>query len=208
MKSKVSPHRVSPISVSPKPSDTTTTCAATSPSPLADSRIEKSNPNLKPIIGQESFRAQQLLESLTTSAESVLFPGEDACAEEKIEEITQRYSCEKEAAVTVYRSFLQKLEREECADLVKSVRLFVTGLKLQRESRVVSPKGSLAVPRDSRIVSFLKRMRAAVNAHPEWIKEDEDEVARARQCIDKYIMVRVNTFCFAVDPAELQEDAR
>ena len=204
---------------------------------------------------QNSLRAQELLRSLTQPSEthSELFLPESKSKCKSVsssnvenesdhganaernedEDVNVNGANELESEAREYRAFLSKLERDECSDIVKSVRLFVTGLKLQHETAMAaasdrdqplalsngSESGSGSRSRirsrsarnvnlESRIVSFLARMKAAVCAHPEWLRSEGKEVDAARQFVQKYVMVRVVSFCFAVDPKEIQEDSR
>ena len=123
---------------------------------------------------------------------------------------------ESQAAEMSYNGFLERLRRPGSRDLVDAVRRFLAS--------AIGPRGDGHPPRSaddssdyeykgledlaSRTKGFLGSMEATMAQHPAWRHASEDTQLKARDGMEKYVMLKLHPFVFAKEPADAEEDRR
>ncbi|KAL9249109.1 Vacuolar protein sorting-associated protein 9A-like protein [Drosera capensis] len=100
-------------------------------------------------------------------------------------------------APLTWHDFLERMRQPSAAEFVKAIKSFIVSFS----NNAPDPE------RDSAAVQqFLASMEAAFRAHPLWAGCSEEELESAGEGLEKYVMTKLFTRCFASLPDDVKAD--
>ncbi|GAB2236100.1 hypothetical protein Droror1_Dr00027835 [Drosera rotundifolia] len=100
-------------------------------------------------------------------------------------------------APLTWHDFLERMRQPSAAEFVKAIKSFIVSFS----NNAPDPE------RDSAAVQqFLANMEAAFRAHPLWAGCSEEELESAGEGLEKYVMTKLFTRCFASLPDDVKAD--
>lgn len=100
-------------------------------------------------------------------------------------------------APLTWHDFLERMRQPSAAEFVKAIKSFIVSFS----NNAPDPE------RDSAAVQqFLTNMEAAFRAHPLWAGCSEEELESAGEGLEKYVMTKLFTRCFASLPDDVKAD--
>ena len=101
---------------------------------------------------------------------------------------------------SAYQAFLARLQQPGSSELLRSMKGFVR----QALAATSASVDELAEATQD----FFQRTEAAIAEHPEWAGAEPEELERACDGVEKYVMTKLHDRVFAPTPAEAAEDAQ
>ncbi|KAJ8759510.1 hypothetical protein K2173_007127 [Erythroxylum novogranatense] len=103
---------------------------------------------------------------------------------------------ENSSSVTFY-DFLDKMRNPSSLDLVRSIKSFIVSFSFH----AANPENN-----GKRVQEFFSTMEAAIIDHPLWADASDEEIDRAMEGLEKYVMTKLFARTFAVSPEDAMID--
>ncbi|KAL9249405.1 Vacuolar protein sorting-associated protein 9A-like protein [Drosera capensis] len=100
-------------------------------------------------------------------------------------------------APLTWHDFLERMRQPSAAEFVKAIKSFIVSFS----NNAPDPEKDTAA-----VQQFLANMEAAFRAHPLWAGCSEEELESAGEGLEKYVMTKLFTRCFASLPDDVKAD--